>query len=104
MSHYLRSPSLVVVFDDAATYGWQAVHDQQLRWWDNGKSRAVYRLRSPPEITVIGEDLATTSQALAVTETLADGNNRGANLVVTSVWKKVPTGWHIVQEHESFVH
>jgi ketosteroid isomerase-like protein len=103
MSHDLRSPSLVVYFETEAVHGWQAVHDQQLRSWDSGRSTGVYRLRSAPGITVVGTDLATSSQALAVTETLPDGRTRSANLVVTSVWKKLPVGWRIVQENESFV-
>lgn len=103
MSVYARSPSLQVTFDDLTMRGWQTVRDQQLQWWDNGRSDAVYRMRSAPEITEISPDVIATLQSMEVTSTGSNGKKATAQVVATSVWKKLPEGWRIVLAHESLV-
>jgi uncharacterized protein (TIGR02246 family) len=101
MNWYLHDNSLVITFDGDTMRGWQAIRDQQLAWWDNGKSKAVYREEQRPEITMQGSDIATTVQWLEVSGPTVDNKAKPARLVVTSVWKQRPEGWRIVLAHES---
>ena len=103
MSVYVHSPTLIVTFDDLTMHGWQTVRDQQLQWWNNGNSDAVYRLRSAPEITVISPDVVATLQSMDVSSTGPSGAKASMLVVATSVWKKLPEGWRIVLAHESLV-
>lgn len=40
-SLYVHSPELVCIENGQLIRGWDALHDQQLRWWKNGESDAV---------------------------------------------------------------
>jgi ketosteroid isomerase-like protein len=104
MALYARSPELVVTFDDMTMHGWQVVRDQQLQWWDNGKSNAVYSQSAAPEVTVISATVVATLQSMTVTSITPDGATRSAKVVATSVWKKLPEGWRILVAHESLIH
>jgi uncharacterized protein (TIGR02246 family) len=101
MHWYLHDNSLVITFDGDTMRGWQAIRDQQLAWWENGKSKAVYSEEQRPEITMQGADVATTVQWLKVNGPTLDSKAKPARLVVTSVWKQRPEGWRIVLGHES---
>ena len=103
MSVYVHSPSLIVTFDDLTMRGWQAVRDQQLQWWNNGKTDAVYRLRSAPEITAISPEVVATLQSMDVTSTGPGGAKATVHVVATSIWRKLPEGWRIVLAHESLL-
>lgn len=103
MALYARSDGLVVQFDDQTMRGWQTVRDQQFEWWDGGKSDAVYRMRSAPEITVIAPDVVSTLQSMEVASTLPDGTKGNVVVVATSIWRKLPEGWRIVVAHESLI-
>ncbi len=81
----LHEPSLVVTFDDQAMHGWQLVRDQQLQWWDGGKSKALYPLESAPEITVIDPAMAATFQMMTVISPKPDGRSGSAKVVATSI-------------------
>lgn len=103
MAVYAHSPSLMVTFDDQTMRGWQTVRDQQFQWWDGGKSDAVYRLRSAPEITVIATDVVGTLQSMEVSGTGPSGTKGTVVVVATSIWRKLPEGWRIVVAHESLI-
>jgi ketosteroid isomerase-like protein len=60
-------------------------------------------LRSAPEITEISADVIATLQSMEVTSTGPDGKQASAQVVATSVWKKLPEGWRIVLAHESLI-
>ena len=104
MIWYLHDNSLVITFNGDTVRGWQAIRNQQLAWWENGKSKAVYSEEQRPEITMQGADVATTIQWLKVHGPTLDGKAKRARLVVTSVWKQRPEGWRIVLAHESVRH
>lgn len=103
MRMYARQPDTVLVFDDITLRGWQAIRDAQLDWWDHGKSDAVYRAPSPPQITPISADVVATLQTLEVTSTTPAGAKADARLFATSIWKRLPEGWRIVLAHESLL-
>jgi ketosteroid isomerase-like protein len=103
MAAYAHNQMLIVTFDDTTIHGWQAVRDQQLQWWDNGRSTGIYTENSAPEVAVINDTVVSTLQSMTVTDTAPDGAKRTARLVATSVWKKLPEGWPIVVAHESLI-
>jgi len=103
MALYERSPALLLTFDDQTLVGWQAVRDQQLQWWNDGATDAVYRLRTEPKITIISPDVAATVQSLEVAATGPDGKKGTVRVIATSIWKKRPEGWRIVLAHESLL-
>ena len=104
MSVYVHRPSLAVPFDETTLHGWQAIRDQPLRGWDNGKSDAVYRLAAAPEITEISPDGVATLQSMEVAGTAPNGQKTIFKVIVTSVWKRLAAGWRIVLAQASIVH
>ena len=107
LAAYRRSPALVFVANDAAIHGWDALHEQQLKWWQNGRSDAVYALIGEPEYTMPAGDVVVQTyfleshrSAASVTPT---GPARSVHLGVTDVWQKGADGWRIVYAHESVV-
>lgn len=104
MSAYLREPGLVFVFNGQVIHGWDDLHAQQLKWWRNGKSDVVYTEMGKTEFVPLAANLVVTTSHLAARRTLADGKVGETDLVVTSVWKKLPQGWRIVCGHESTAH
>ena len=58
MALYARRAELIAVFNGEEFHGWDDLHAQQLKWWKNGKSDAVYTERGTPEFTVLGPDTA----------------------------------------------
>lgn len=104
MSAYLRGPGLVFVFNGQLIHGWDDLHAQQLKWWRNGKSDVVYTETGKTEFVPLAVNLVVTTSQLAARRLLTDGKAGEINLVVTSVWKKLPQGWRIVYGHESTAH
>lgn len=102
LATYLRSPTLTFVVNDTTIHGWDALHAQQLRWWQNGKSDAVYSLLGAPEYTLLAPDLVVQTYFLDSHRSGARAG-RGAHLGVTDVWRRTADGWRIVYAHESVV-
>ena len=104
MSAYLREPGLVFVFNGHLIHGWDDLHAQQLKWWQNGKSDVVYTEVGKTHFMPLGAHLWVTTSHLVSHRTLAGGKISEASLMVTSIWKKLPQGWRIVYGHESTDH
>jgi uncharacterized protein (TIGR02246 family) len=102
MSWYLHDPSLTITFDGHSLSGWDAILQQQRRWWAGYKSKPAYVEDKPPQIRLLAPDVATTLQWMTVGGGDATDTAKSAHLVVTSVWKKYSEGWRIVVAHESF--
>ncbi len=101
---YLHEPSLIFVINGTLIHGWKDLHDQQLKWWNNGASDAVYTLRGTPEFTVLSPKVVVVTKPLASRRTSSDGSVRSSEFVLTMVWQKLAQGWRIVVAHESTVH
>jgi len=101
MAPYLREPSFVFAINGTIMKGWDAVHAQQLIWWNNGKSDVVYAYDKPAEFTVLDRDAAVVTQPISATRTTPDGKKVTGEIVATTVWQKFPEGWRGVQVHES---
>lgn len=46
LATYVHSPELVFIANGQIIRGWDSLHDQQLKWWKNGKT--VWFIRSTP--------------------------------------------------------
>jgi ketosteroid isomerase-like protein len=101
LTAYLHDSTLVLVFNGVVTTGFTAVHDLQLKWWNNGKSDVAYSERGPAMFRVLGPDAVVVTQSLASRRTGADGPVVTGTFTATSVWQKLPQGWRIVLAHES---
>lgn len=102
MAPFLHQPSLVFAFNGELIHGWDALHEQQLKWWHNGKSDVVYAPVGDIEIMSLGTNVAVSTQTLSSRRTLPDGKISTGTFVVSYVWKKLPQGWQIVYGHESW--
>lgn len=103
LAAYERSPELVFVANDRVIHGWDALHAQQLEWWQHGKSDAVYEPIGTPEYTMPAPDVVILTYLLDSHRSGASGAARGAHLGVTNVWHRTTDGWRIVYAHESVV-
>jgi ketosteroid isomerase-like protein len=101
---YAPRAELIAVFNGEEFHGWDDLHAQQLKWWKNGKSDAVYTERGSPEFTVLGPDTAVVTLLEGSTRTGADGTAVKNEFAISMVWKKLAEGWRIVYSHESTVH
>lgn len=101
LASYLRGPELVFVFNGTIIQGWDALREQQLKWWKNGTSDVVYRQRGTPVFTVLGPDDAVVISRLASERTMPDGTVSAGEFVVTMIWQKRAEGWRIIHAHES---
>lgn len=103
MAPMVREPSLVFVANGEVIRGWKALHAQQLKWWSNGKSNAVYNQNGAPAFMALGSDTEIVTWPLTGKQTAADGKTHASNFVVTYVWQRLSQGWQIVYGHESWV-
>ena len=99
LAAYLHSPDLVFVVNDQMIHGWDALRVQQLKWWQNGKSDAVYTVLGEPEYTMLAPGLV--AQTYFLDSHRAGDDAHGAHLGVTDVWQQRAEGWRIVYAHES---
>ncbi|MEO7148666.1 MAG: nuclear transport factor 2 family protein [Rhodanobacteraceae bacterium] len=102
MAPFEHQQSLIFAINGEVIHGWDALRAQQLKWWQNGKSDAVYTQRGNAEFMPLTADLMLTTSTLASRRTMADGKVSNGTFVVTYVWKKLPQGWRIVYGHESW--
>lgn len=104
MALYLHEPSLVYVDNGMVIHGWENLRAQQLKWWKNGKSDAVYRQNGANEFTVLAPGIVAVTEPRASTRTMPGGKTGNNEFVVSEIWQKLPQGWRVVYGHESTVH
>ncbi len=104
LASYLHDTAFVLVFNDQVIRGFPAVRDQQLKWWNGGKSDVVYSQRAPSEFNVVTQTVVLVTQQLASKRTLPSGEVQGGDFVATTVWQRRPEGWRVVAAHESTGH
>ena len=102
MATMVRSPSLVFAINGEIIRGWDALHAQQLKWWNHGKSDARYLEDGAPGFMALGSDVEVVTWPLIAHGTAADGKSVTSRFVVTYVWQRLPQGWRIVYGHESW--
>lgn len=102
MATMVRSPSLVFAINGEVIRGWNALHAQQLKWWNNGKSDAKYAQGGTPGFMAMGPDIEIVTWPLIARGTASNGKPLSSAFVVTYVWQRLPEGWRIVYGHESW--
>ncbi len=102
MAFFRKSPDLLFAINGRIIRGWDALHVQQLKWWKDGKSDAVYTATAAPVFDTLAPDAVLVTEQLSSRRTGADGKTSVGTFVVTSVWKRLPEGWRIVYGHESW--
>lgn len=103
LATYAHSPKLVSIENGQLVRGWDALHDQQLKWWKNGKSDAVYAQQLPPEFAVLNSETALVTQQMTAHRTGQDGKPSDSTFIVSSIWRKMPAGWRVTYSHESWL-
>jgi ketosteroid isomerase-like protein len=101
---YLHSPQTVFIVNGETVLGFDALHEQQLKWWKGGKSDVVYRETGHTEFAVVDRNAALTTQFLSARGTGLDGKPRDNHGVITSLWRRTPDGWKVTYAHESWSH
>ena len=101
MAAMVHSPKLVFAINGEIIRGWDALHAQQLKWWNNGKSDAKYVQNGAPAFTALGSDVEVVTWPLTGSGT-AHAKAVSSDFVVTYIWQRMPQGWRIVYGHESW--
>lgn len=101
MAAMVHGPKLVFAINGEVIRGWDALHAQQLKWWNNGKSDAKYAQNGPPAFMPIGPDVEIVTWPLTGSGT-AHAKAVRSDFVVTYIWQRLPQGWRIVYGHESW--
>lgn len=102
MATMVHSASLVFAINGDVIRGWDALHAQQLKWWDNGKSDAKYVQDGAPAFMALGPDVEIVTWPLVGSGTAHSGKAITSAFIVTYVWQRLPQGWQIVYGHESW--
>ena len=102
MAAMVRSPSLVFAINGEVIKGWDALHAQQLKWWNHGKSDAKYVQNGAPAFMALGSDVEVVTWPLMGSGTAHSAKATTSDFVVTYVWQRLPQGWRIVYGHESW--
>lgn len=103
MAPFAPGPDMVFVVNGKVIHGWDALHAQQLKWWNHGKSDARYAQVGELEIIALGPDAEVSTASFASRRTRPGGKISTGRFVVTYVWKHLPQGWRIIYGHESWV-
>ncbi len=102
LATYVHDASLIFVINGQVIRGFDSLHEQQLKWWNNGKSDAVYTEQSPPEFIRLGSRMMLATQQMASHRTLADGKPSDGKFALTTIWQQLPAGWRVIYCHESW--
>lgn len=102
LAPFLHEQSLVFVVNGVVIHGWQALHEQQLKWWKDGKSDAVYTPVGPTEFQQLAKGLVLATRSLSSRRRGPDGKIQTGKFAVTEIWRQLPQGWRIVYAHESW--
>jgi ketosteroid isomerase-like protein len=100
MQYYVRSPDLIFVVNNETIRGYDKLHEQQLAWWQNGKSDAVYGLVGDPVFSMPTPGTVIQTYTLSSRRSAA-GASREGRINVTTIWQKIDGSWHIVYAREA---
>lgn len=102
LATYSHDASLIFAVNGEVIRGFDKLHEQQLKWWNNGKSDVVYTEPAPPELIRLGAETELVTQQLASHRTLPDGKPSDGRFAITSIWQRRPEGWRVIYCHESW--
>jgi ketosteroid isomerase-like protein len=102
LAPFRHDENLVFAIDGKLIRGWDALHAQQLIWWQNGKASGVYTQEGQTEFLTLAPDAVVSTARLTSRRKQADGQLTASMFVVTLVWKKSADNWQVVYGHESW--
>lgn len=102
MAPFAHGPDLVFAVNGEVIHGWDALHAQQLKWWNHGRSNARYTQTGKLELVALGPEAEVSTASFTSRRTGPDGKISTGRFVVTYIWKKLPQGWRIIYGHESW--
>ena len=81
LATFLHDASLIFVINGEVIRGFENPHEQQLKWWNHGKSDAMYTEQTPPDFISLSSKTVLVTQQLASHRTMPDGKlNEGVTL------------------------
>ncbi len=101
LAAYARDSTLLFVFNDQAIRGFNALHEQQTKWWQGGKTDVVYRVEGEPVYRMLAPGLVVQTYFLSSHRTMDDGTTRDGRIAVSAIWQRRADGWRIIYAHES---
>ena len=102
LATYLHAPTLVFVIDGRVISGFDSLREQQVKWWNQGKSDVVYTEQAAPEFVPLGKDCMLVTEQLISRRSAPDGKPMEDKFAVTSVWQHFRDGWLVIYAHESW--
>ena len=101
MAAYANDPSLTFAFNGEVIRGWNALREQQRKWWHDGAATGSYKYAGTPIVETVAEDLGMTTVLIAARTQFPDGRVIERTLAYSALWRKQDDGWRIVFAHES---
>ena len=105
VAFFAKDPTIIFVAGDRRIVGWQAILDQQRKWWPEGRIKAggapAYKLIAGPDFIVLDRNAALLSFILDAPKTNPDGTRVDRTLGVSQLWQRRPEGWRVIYAHES---
>ena len=102
MAPSAHKSSLLFIFNGKVIRGWDALHAQQLQWWQNGKATGTFEAHGADEFMSLDAKSVVTTSSYTSHRIGADGKASTGHFVVTYIWKHLPVGWRIIYGHESW--
>ena len=99
MRSYWQSPNLTITFDGETMRGWTSILGEQRKWWSDKQAGISFAEQRPPEVVAQSDGVVTSIQWMKV----ISAGKKPSQLVITSVWKKLPGGWRVVLAHETLL-
>jgi len=101
LATFCHDASLLFVINGEVIRGFDNLHEQQIKWWNHGKSDTTYTEQTPPDINSLSSKTVLVTQQLASRRTMPDGKPGEGKLVITTIWRRLPAGWRVIYCHES---
>jgi ketosteroid isomerase-like protein len=101
MAAYARDPALTFVFNGEVIRGWDALREQQRRWWNDGKVAGSYKYLDGAIVDSLADDLGMTTVLIAARKVAPDGEIIERTLAHSALWRRRNEEWHIIFAHES---
>ena len=101
MAAYANNPSLTFVFNGELICGWDALREQQRRWWNDGKATGSYRYHAGGIVESLADDLGMTTFLIAARKSAPEGEVIERTLAYSALWRRRIDGWRIIFAHES---
>lgn len=101
LAAFVHDATLVFVINGQVIRGFDTLREQQLKWWNQGKSDVVYSEQVPPQFLRLGRDTILVTQQLASSRTSPEGKPDERKFAVTAIWQRFRDGWRVIYAHES---